>query len=339
MRWGHRKKENLVGVGATRLRLQSKYINKGSTDEEAKKKTDNAIRRRKIAAIVGITAVTAGAAYAAKVAYGKRFSGVILKQGAKVKNVNVFGDELDLDRRLYTSFEKGDSRKYRGMLARALRKNDAITEETSTIYETTLKAKEAIKAPSNKQAEQIYNQLLKTDSDFKPQQITWDMLMGKEDAAPVFKSYRQFNKEDLLEETPNAKKFMSALKEKGFNALLDQNDQYISGYNAKKPLIIFNAQSTLAKDSQRIIKDIEAKRLNSIQISALVTRQMAPTVGLGASLIGLSNATDTRKKYGAVNDYIKKNPNSKYKYERIYNSLEQDKTGKYHVDNGRLKKG
>lgn len=133
-----------------------------------------------------------------------------------------------------------------------------------------------------------------------------------------------------------AKEFLSHLKTKGYNAILDSNDQFISGYSAKKPIILFNAASSVVKKGETIVAKEVSDRLNKTQMAVVYTRALAPTVGLGAAYIGGTVAMDTQTKYGAVNKYMKANPDTKKSYGEIYNALKPDINGNYHVNNAKL---
>lgn len=168
MKWGVRRKEGPDGLvvkskpaikdsdkSAHRVATEARYIQKGYTTEEAAKKADGRIRTQKILLAVGATAVTAAAVYGGKVAFDKRFTGVDLPMGSVLKNINALGDKQDFDRRMYTTFNEGDTKKYKGLLASALRRN----AKDSTIYETSLKATQNIKAPSHHQAKKTIRRI------------------------------------------------------------------------------------------------------------------------------------------------------------------------------------
>lgn len=50
-------------------------------------------------------------------------------------------------------------------------------------------------------------------------------------------------------------KFYSALKEKGYGALVDVNDQQYSSYHAKRPMIVFDTSATKVRSSEEITND------------------------------------------------------------------------------------
>lgn len=320
MKWGVRK-DRLVGrvrkarkerkskPSARRVKLESKHISKGRSLEEARRKADNRIKTEKILAVVGATAVVGLAAYAGHKEIGKRFSEVVLDEGTEMKYVNALGKKVDLDRRLYTTFEESDTKKYRGMLAKAMQQNSG---RQSKIYETTLRSTEQIKAPSHNQAKKLYDE--------------WNKRRGHIGKA---KDYKQFNLELVVDD--GSHDFFKFMKEKGFNAVLDSNDQFISGYNTKKPLILFNAASSTVKAGEKVIEQSTIDGLYKKQVAAVVAKELAPTVGLGVAAVGGGRALDTRNRYKVVNQYILEHPNTKLTPSEIYANLEQDKRGNYKV--------
>lgn len=320
MKWGVRRKEGPDGLvvksktpikdsdkSAHRVATEARYIQKGYTTEEAAKKAEGRIRTQKILLAVGATAVTAAAVYGGKVAFDKRFKGVDLPMGSVLKNINALGDKQDFDRRMYTTFNEGDTKKYKGLLASALRRN----AKDSTIYETSLKATQNIKAPSHHQAKKLYE-------EFKSKNREASGL-----------NYKEFNKRLVNQRDPMNSRFYDFMKTKGYNAVLDSNDQFISGYNTKKPLILFNASSSTVKSGQKVVDDKVINKLSTVQNLGVLGRASAPYVGLGMAWVGGNKAIDTRNRYGSVNRYFKDHPNSELSYAEVYANLEVSDTGEY----------
>lgn len=316
MRWGVRRKEGPDGTvssaikdpdkSAHRVSTEASYITKGYSAKDAELKANRRIRTQKVLLAVGATAVTAAVVYGGKVAFDKRFTGVDLPMGTILKNINALGDDQDLDRRLYTTFEAGDTKKYKGLLAATLRGNAKGT----TIYETSLKATEGIKAPSHRQATKLYKEFI------------------SENKVPGSPDYKRFNL-NLVKTTESGEKFYDFMKSKGYNALLDSNDQFISGYNTKKPLIVFNAASSTVKSGQSVVESKVTNRLAAQQTLGLLGKAAAPYVGLGMAAIAGNKALDTRVKHGAVNKYFQDHPKSKLAYSEVYAKLKVTDEGEY----------
>lgn len=297
-----------------RIRYEAGYIGKGHTPAQAKILADRRLTTEKVLATVGGMAVAAAISYAATSAITKRFVGVTLAEGTSLNYVNAMGgDKVDLDRRLYTTFKKGDGDKYRGMLAARLRNQAAsIPDGSRTVYDTVLKTTKEIKAPSQVQAAKMYKEFVKANGIIN---------------AP---SYRMMNR-NIVFDDPTSKQFLNHLKTKGYNAILDANDQFISGYNTKAPLVIFNAASSTVKSGEKILKNSLIDKLNTVQTLQVLGRQMAPVAAVGAAIVGINKNRDGKTRYSLVEKYIKDNPNTKKSYAEIYNSIKLDRKGQLAV--------
>jgi len=326
MRWGVRKDPENVGrdnktytipekKSAHRVRLEAKYLRKGFSDNDAEQMAAKRIMGEKFVLGMAGVAATTIAGYVAYREIGKRFSGVTLEAGKDLHYINALGDKATYDRRLYTSFEKGDTKKYKGLLAQALRKNAKDT----TIYDTVLKTTEKIKAPSQHEARKLY-------SEFSMKKVSSS-------------AYNEFNK-NLVSDwgSKRTQMYVSFLKKKGYNAILDANDQFISGYSTKKPLILFNAASSTVKAGESIVSEQLSKRLYNRQMSKVYAKQFAPAVGVGVAAVGGLASGTTAMKYHQVNSYFKKHPNSNLSPGAVYNAVTMDPiTGLYKINNSKLK--
>lgn len=341
MKWGKRK-DPAKPNGAHRTRLEAKYISKGSDKATAEKKASNRIRTEKVLAVAGGVAATAALAYGAKVAYGKRFVGVSLDVGSELKNINAFGDKANLDRRLYTTIKDRDTRRYRGFLPghlRAVGKQTLGDKASNTFYETTLKAKEKITAPSNKEAAKLYKEFIsdKKNRDsvaadnLNPLKFIGAAIAGKpiKDMGEV-PDYRKFNV-NLVENTSSGKSFMDFVKSKGYNALIDTNDQF-NGIGAHKPVILLNAKdSTVMAGSKAISKSVENKEFNRMQgqvAASALGKALAPYVALGGGLVAIKRSNATQFQYKAARKYLKDHPNSDMSLSEVYSKLKYDRYGR-----------
>lgn len=312
MKWGVRKSIPAEGQKSKhRVRLEAGYISKGASKEVAEQKADRRIKTEKTLLVAGAVAATAAIAYTAKVEIGKRFVGVELEKGATLKYINALGDKNDLDRRLYATFKEGDTQKYRGLLAEALRKN----KEGTVIYETVLTTKDKIKAPSQREAAKLFK-------EFASKKYLLET------------NYNKFN-QGLVLDIPENKQFFDFLKSKGFNAILDSNDQFMSGYNTKKPIILFNAASSVVKTGEKVIDKTFSSKLATKQMIGVVAKQNAPILGLGVATVagikGMDASAVTNNKYAAVNAFIEKNPGTKATYSELFSKVNLDGSGQWVV--------
>lgn len=319
MRWGVRKAEPRSQrsrrplkdseKSAHRIKTEARYLAKGETRSEAERLADRKIKTQKILLAVGAVTVTAAAAYVGTREFEKRFTGVDLAKGSVLKNVNVFGEKQNYDRRMYTTINEADGRKYRGLLAMQLELNGRRAKLDTTVYEASLKATERIKAPSHRQAEKLYKEFQQKNPHLKN------------------RNYKIFNR-DLVEDGPDQKPFFDFMKSKGYNSILDANDQFLSSYDTKKPLIIFNAKSSTVEAGRRVITGSESDKLYFQQVGAMAAKSMAPYVGLGMAAVAGKRALDTRTIHGRVNKHFMDHPKEKRSYAEVYNEYEK-KRGDY----------
>ena len=295
---------------ARRLSLEAQYLEQGITGDAAQRKIEKRLKVEKGLKIAGAVAIVGIGAYVAQNQIGKRYAGVTLDKGIDLKYINALGPKADYNRRMYTTFKEGDTKKYRGLLADNLRKNQAGT----TIYETTLRTTEQIKAPSNKEAAKIYQELVKK---------------GSISANPM--GYKFFNQSLVEGNEIDSKRFYGEMSKRGYNALLDTNDQFISGYNTKKPLILFNAQSSTVKAGEKVVSEQTSSKLAGRQKATTLARSFAPHAAVGAAAIAFSKRSKRKNKYEAVNQYLAEHPNSKMTPAQVFNSLQQDVDGSYKV--------
>lgn len=326
MKWGVRKKAETIKKrladsraekeAADRTYYESRYIKKGLSKKEASVAAQQRIERdrkvRKIVAVSATVALTAAVSYAAYKKIDRDFLSVNLNTDIPLKNVNVRGKGQDLNRHLYVTYKKSDSKKYRGLLANEYRKNAKLFKEDpfaaalngispkdirSKVYETTLKSKTAIKAPSNRQAAKIYKEFSKNNPD------TFGM------------SYRMFNRHLVENDNPTRDAFFKEVAKRGYNAVIDTNDQWTSGYNSRKPLILMNAGKVAAEKYTDRLSDSAINKAN-IKESAKVYSLIGARAGMQASAVGIAYAKQSRSERresqrNFVDDYRKQHPNSK----------------------------
>ena len=307
MKWGvHNEQETSKGV----LRRQAKYMNSGMSEKDALEKAQ---QKAKVAKIVGgvAGAVVVGAiAYSAHRYIGKQFTDITLAEGKDLHYINALGDKMDLNRRLYTTIHAGDTKKYKGLLAETLRGNAPKT----TVYDTVLRTTGEIRAPSQHQAQKLFAEFAKSQ--------------GK--AATSKSGYRQVNKaitffnttkdQTVLAPpgTKEAQKFMEFLQSKGYNAVLDANDQFISGYDTKHPLIVFNAASSLTKVGQTVVSKAESTKLANHQKQIGIGKMVVQQAGMVAGAVAAARALSTGVTNSAVDKYFEEHPDTNKSRLEVY---------------------
>lgn len=120
------------------------------------------------------------------------------------------------------------------------------------------------------------------------------------------------------------KRFYKELKKRGYDGVRDINDKYLSGFDSKDPLIVFNKSK---------IKDISVKKLTEQQVNEAYNNVMKKkgnkedlkalaSIGslFAASYFGskgVKNVISTKQNDEIVREYKKKHPETKLSYNEI----------------------
>lgn len=155
---------------------------------------------------------------------------VSLKKGTKIQHIS--GSRIEDFRKkgeLYVSYKLKDNAKYMDRLPH----EDWLKD--GDVYKQTWKAVKEIKAPSRKEAAQIY--LKVAGSDVK--QVEFKRFMEN--------GIRTRNNDPLRDQ------FVSELKARGYNALIDENDAVWTN----KPLILIDPQNTVSMSGSRKINPLD----------------------------------------------------------------------------------
>ena len=280
----------------------TKSLNKKSNNEEdnnsktTKTSTDSKKNFKlstasKVAIGVGAATLVGVGAYIGYKKISKRYVDKVLKAGLEMQTITT-AENLDLGKRFYASFEKGDMRKYKYFYGKTLSNNEEAKAfwsggQAKTIKSINTQLTKNLKIPSHDNAAKIFQKLYNEDSSFSKivDQMN-DTLRGVFDAPEDAKTktfsktkdrmtarilrtsgYDAFNigltfddqKLNIPGITEAQNKFYKALKEAGYNAIQDINDQKYSGYHSKNPLIIFDSSNIIQKTvSELDMNDINA---------------------------------------------------------------------------------
>lgn len=233
-------------------RRKARLMEKGLTEEEA----ENQIKfENRAAAIVAVTAVAlgAGATYAL-VRQHNMDSDFTLKGGTDMFRVSTNSDASVQDM-FYATTNKADSRKYAGMYAKQLNGEMFGAPNGKDVYQKMLSPKSDVRIAGGKTGERVFNELC-NDANFL-RAIDPDTANRYGDAklkalakAGYFR-YDAFNKNTLMEQKNSgaAKMFFDALQKEGYGGIIDINDSKFSGYEANRPVILFNQKSNINVNS------------------------------------------------------------------------------------------
>lgn len=310
MKWGVHKERKLAERERAQIAAEARLIRKGKSPEEARRIVT---RNKRIAKAVF---AAAGVVLAATTAYYihdmniKQRSDVILEKGATLSHIRPDLPDFDMDKRLYTTFLKSDGDKYDGLFVAHLAKaRERLNGASHTVAEQTAKyslvAKERIHAPSQDKAQELFKTWAWANKDAK-----YGKLSGK----ALQQAYREFN-QGAVYGSKDHDKFYGFLKEKGYNALLDANDQFISGFDAKQPLILLNAKSSAVVSGKKIVDETAALKKAKTETWKMIAKDGTPVAAQYVALVGIAKGlrtrSDNKRANAAVDAYLSEHPESK----------------------------
>jgi len=123
------------------------------------------------------------------------------------------------------------------------------------------------------------------------------------------------------------KAFYDKLTSKGYNAIVDINDKYLSGYNAKNPMIAFNAASNVKANSLRALTVDEIRDsynkyalANTVKQVAKATAKTAAIAITGKVAVDKINSyRDSKQRIKVLENYKKEHPTTKLSDAEILN--------------------
>lgn len=177
--------------------------------------------------------------------------GLILPKGKSVNHITPLDfKKLKDGQDLYISATQDDQDTYKAFLSMMLKHKGF-----ESIKEVKFKLKEQLKAPSNNDQKRIFNECYTNNKEVFDKDLT-DYYKTKKSKPK--EPYDQFIKSLDKNGTESKKLFYDAVKNKGYNAILDQHDVDYSWMQATKPLIIMDAVNTLGDMN---VKDVNTKEI------------------------------------------------------------------------------
>ena len=239
-------------------------------------------------------------------ALGKNEVDTILKQNTKMSRIQTSKEMEEFP--FYATYKKHDVEMYEGLFGKNLKSRAIAAAKASgdaeeltkakgmEVYRVELKNTKGLKVPSEESAGNITAKLLNKgdfkenlkgsidDSRAKMRRPSQQTLFNRADKAldkhpePGLNSNDKKNLYKALnltltnhndQEVAMQKTFYDAMKKKGYGALVDTNDQEYSSYHAKRPMIVFDTNSTAVdkvhtlneKRVDKLYKKYNAERL------------------------------------------------------------------------------
>ena len=183
-----------------------------------------------------------------------------------------------------------------------------------------LEASSHVRVASRNNAAKVFGELYEKDSDFKKSVQTYvgkhfgggNVVSNTNDMSPrnVRKMYDNFNANLIRIQSGGSgadKTFFNKMKSAGYGAIQDINDMKYSGYNAKKPIIVFDNsnKNIMVKNVSEITGDLLGKRSDFERYKMIGETSANEFLKLAGPLSAATLATAT------VNTY-RSNPNDEY---------------------------
>ena len=318
-----------------RIKLETKYTNKGFSKEDAELLANGRIKTEKILAVTAGVTITAATAYMINKDI-KYKADKLIKEGTNIQRIAETG-KTGIEGNLYTSYNKNDNIKYIGKLGLGRADNNGVVQKMN------LKATTNIKVASKKHAEDTFIELFKNDEDFRKNasetiKVSKGFLRLRGSESDIIdkalKDPNSVSNKELrkyvydafnvglgtkFEETfKSSDKFYKELSKKGYDAVQDINDMKYNSFKTKTPTIIFDAGKKLKlKSVEQItndaIKENHIKAENILKGQEKVEKMLSDAKTYskiaGAAAAGINVATVAQMKY--VEQYRKEHPNSK----------------------------
>ena len=296
-------------------------------------------QKKKIAIALGVTAavaVTAVVAYNLKNKHAQEVAGTILKAGTKLQVIEDTNTD-DFNHIFYAAGGARDKAIYKGLYGF---QKKVVGDD---VYAHTVKANKDIKVAPRKAAIEAFNNLYSKDADFR-KTVDANMEMFKQyphlanlarkaetDKASKYDLFNiglanhkidpeelqkgMFANAEKLQDPSRINaahdKFYNALKDKGYGAVIDRNDNQYSGFKSKSPYIVFDYQNV----GKEAVKKVGGGELAVNYIAQDVIRNGKQYAAYGALGVGISALSNSSKKQTYINSqvsaYKKDHPNTK----------------------------
>ena len=219
--------------------LEKKYRDSGMSEEEAKAAADKRIKVEKVIAAAAVTTVAACAAYYAKNKISADWCDQTLKAGTTFHNLDSVANPRPGEH-LYVNYRQNDVNYFRGHFA------IGKMRQTGQVFNHTLTANEDIKIPSLNTRKNVFKQLYDSDEQFR---TVFNLRSGeshnaKVSASKVYKNmWRNFGDKDDPAYNLAKRKYFEALRQKGYEAIVDEWDSNKLVFRSDAPLILLNTSS------------------------------------------------------------------------------------------------
>ena len=272
---GYRGKGKEVGeakkVGTSNKGGSSSYKKKGLTSKQKKAITTAAV-------IVSAAVLTGIVASEAHRRLGGQYIDKVIKAGSSLQTLSEFADRTK-DSGFYAAYKNMDKVTYKSMFAESTVFNrKTLNFDKVFKYDITNNVVKDMKVASINSAAKEFVDMYKSDRSLrdymknvggnvqtsKPQLTKLvKMLNGNDNLTDkqIKDAYKLYNTL-LVDQSQSAKeirdRFYSRIKDKGYQAILDYNDTFASGFNTKAPVIVIDNKSL----TEGVIKRLDEAAVN-----------------------------------------------------------------------------
>lgn len=195
---------------------------------------------------------------------GKKY----IKKGKTLNRVVRGVDERALEGRLYVATRKDDSEMYKATIPYVQKKGSAGKKKYHSVYQVSMETKKKLSLPSEKERVDTFIETLQTkdgrqwlkDNGYRGE---INELNAKETG---LKYYKRFNKYAGNQAVKFNDTYFNAVKNKGYDAILDDND---AGVWSKEPTILLSPKSTVKITK---VRQLSADEINDAQKNVMNLR-------------------------------------------------------------------
>ena len=335
------KLNNETKISKRRENIKQEYLKKGMNEEDADIAAYKRERTEKAIKAVAAVAITAAVAYGAYKYYDKNVDKII-RSDQVIQRISPSSTMAVRDA-FYFSMNRGDNTAYRGMYGATL------SLRNPNVFEKTYRVENAMKVASEKSAVKTLKELVSNDSKYNSDlrshlESVYSSMNSANSTDKQVKAMRKgveaiqkgkINSDvykalnySLPHHNDNVNKaFYDKLSSKGYNAIVDINDKYLSGYGAKNPMIAFNAVNNVKANSLKALSVEEIKNdyhkfaaKNYVKDIAKSTVKTAAVVMAGkVATDKLISYSDGKQRTKVLENYKREHPKTKLSDEEILN--------------------
>lgn len=293
-----------------RTRLVNNYRKSGKSEAEAQAAAEKRLKIEKAIAITAGLTVTACAAYYAKNKWTNTYCDQILKSGTTFHNLDSKANPRPGEH-LYVNYRKDDTDYFRGHFA--VNK----MRQTGHVFNHEITATGDIKIPSLNTRKNTFKQLYDSDPEFRKAFSEHSRLKPNASAKEVYKNmWMKMGDKDNPEFNTAKRKYFEALRQKGYEAIVDEWDTRPTVFRSEAPLILLNTSSKSL--GEMTIRELQTSDIFTAQANSkswIVKRDLKNSVALGFHNNHFEESARQLSKYAA-----KSERNSK-RVERVVSAL------------------